>query len=476
MYIMSGIEKNTLRQESSVERVPPDNRAIDLIASVEEKEAVISGVNLAAEDFNIYDTDYKSDLHPDNNLTFHIGTDSFELPEELSKNLERYGKLIVDYYKACDELFRSLPDDHKWKQILSSGKPEWLLESAVQEEGEASHIFLRPDFILTEEGVVTTEIETSPFGLALSYFLNKSYSEQGCDVAVDPDILMKTFINEALEGAPVGKSLCFVLTDHTKKYIGQFEYLGRELSKFGVNVEVANPEELVVEESGEVTLNGQKIDCIYRGFYLHETQESPDLKALVMSNAKVVPGAKSHLEEKSMMGMIWDKDLEPYFEEQLGEEALEDLRAIIPQTYILDGDPPEALGIDSWKDISKISRKKRSFILKVSGFSDQGSWAKGVTFLNRLSQVSCERTILEALSSDENFVIQEFKKGKKFEQEYYDFESGSFITMTGKVRFTPYFCAKTGKLLTAKSTMCPNTDFIHATSNSINTPVKCKNQ
>lgn len=91
---------------------------------------------------------------------------------------------------------------------------------------------------------------------------------------------------------------------------------------------------------------------------------------------------------------------------------------------------------------------------------------------NRLSQADCEKVITAALDSGENFVIQAFKKGTKFDQEYYEFETDSFVTMNGKVRVTPCFCAKTGKLLTAKSTMCPNTDFIHAASNSINTPVK----
>ena len=471
------IETHSLQSSefvSTIRQPPIDNNVIEIITSVETKESVVSGINKAAANFNIYETDYKSNLHPDNNLTFHIGTDSFELPEQLSENIERYGKAISSYYKACDILFKSLPKHHKWRNILSSGKPEWLLNSAEEErERESiSHVFLRPDFILTEDGLVTTEIETSPFGLALSYFLNKAYSEQGCDVVVDPDVLMKTFIDEVLEGDPVGKSLCFVLTPHIQKYIGQFEYLGRELLNFGINATVVKPEDLFLNDSGEITFNGLKVDCIYRCFYLHEAQKDPHLQALIESKTKVVPGTKSHLEEKSMMGMIWDDELTPYFQEQLSADVFEDLRKIIPKTYILNGTPPEDLEINTWEDISKISRRKRNFILKISGFSDQGSWAKGVTFLNRLSQVDCERAISEALESDENFVIQEFKKGKKFNQEYYDFNSNSFINMIGKVRFTPYFCAKTGKLLTAKSTMCPNTDFIHATSNSINTPVK----
>lgn len=121
---------------------------------------------------------------------------------------------------------------------------------------------------------------------------------------------------------------------------------------------------------------------------------------------------------------------------------------------------------------SCVFTKKKKFYLKISGFSNLGSWAKGVTFLNRLSQAKCRQVIKEAIESDAIFIIQEFKKGATSEQEYYNFDDSSIETMNGRVRFTPYYHASNGALLTAKTTMCENTDFIHASTNSINTPIK----
>lgn len=456
--------------EESSFTFPSASRALDMVYISEKKERVVQGVNAQAKDFHIYDTNYH--LHPDNNLTFQIGVDSFELPFNVVEKLPEYGKAISAYYLACDKLFKNLPAENKWKRILTKGKPNWLIKAAEKEGDEYSHIFLRPDFIITENGVATTEIETSPFGLALSYFLNKAYSEQDCDTLVDPEVLLQTFIEEIFGENPIGKRLCFVLTNHTNQYKGQFEFLGRELRRFGIKTVVSSPEDMVFGKDGCVLVGGEPVDCVYRGFYLHETVNDPRLQQLVTSQTKIMPGLKFHLEEKAIMGLVWDDDLRSYFEDEMGEKIFSDLRDILPKTYVLEEESLRELGLNSWEDIAEMSRKKRSLILKISGFSNQGSWAKGITFLARLSKVNCERIITEALKSKENFIIQEFKKGAKFNQEYYDFHTGSFVTMRGKVRFTPYFCAKTGKLLTAKSTMCPDTDFIHATSNSINSPVK----
>jgi len=130
------------------------------------------------------------------------------------------------------------------------------------------------------------------------------------------------------------------------------------------------------------------------------------------------------------------------------------------------------LGLRRWDDLADMPRKKRCFVLKISGFSYLGAWSRGVIFLNTLSQQQCRKVIQTALASDDVFVIQEFKKGCRLQQEYYDFQDSTIKTMHGRVRFTPYLSAKTGQLLTAKTTMCEHTDYIHASTNSINSPIK----
>ena len=178
-----------------------------------------------------------------------------------------------------------------------------MLEKAKKEEN-TSHLCLRPDFILTEDGVVTTEIETSPFELALSLFLNGAYSE----FSVPNSKLIQLFITEVMNNDK-DKILCLLITEHTKKYKGQFEYLANLLRKEGVKAIVCMPNDMEGEE-GKYIVKGQKIDVLYRGFYLHEAVKDNNLAEILQSDIRVVPGYKSHLEEKAMIAMFFDPDLE----------------------------------------------------------------------------------------------------------------------------------------------------------------------
>lgn len=442
-----------------------DNSAIHSLSElVREKIAKVMSVNNSAGHFKAYESDFSENLHPENNLTFLISPNPFQLPPEVERNLEKYGRAISAFYRVCDAIFRKLPENHKWKKILNNNRPQWLLNKAREEEDKISHLFLRPDFILTEGGVLTAEIETSPFGLALALFLNKAYSgEEGKFIDI--------FLEEVMKNDET-KSLCLMLTEHTKKYRGQFEYLAKLLFEKGINVTVVMPDEVEVKDQ-ECFTNGKKIDLIYRGFYLHESTKNENLAKIMQSNAQVFPGTKSHLEEKAMMAMFFDPELNSTFQNELAEHH-DLLKTIFPSTYVLGENPPSEMGISKWEELANIPREKRLFVLKSSGFTDKGSWCKGVQFLNKLSKNKCVELIRNALSGDDVFIIQEFKKGKNFEQEYFDFRESLLMTMNGRVRFTPYFSVSTGELLTAKATMCEGTDFIHASTNSINSPVKWK--
>ena len=459
----SEIPTTLSRQETE----PVENSTIDnCSAEVRRKIARVMSVNDRGSSFRAYETDHTDNLHPGNNLTFLISPTPFELPIAVKQRLGAYGESISIFYQACDSIFRELKDHHRWKNILTNNRPEWLLQKAKDEDDAISHIFLRPDFILTEDGVVTAEIETSPFGLALALFLNEAYAE---DSDKPNSQFVETFMTEVM-GNDKSKSLCFMLTEHTKKYRGQFEYLAKLLMENGVNVLIAMPEDIEIKNQ-ECFLNGMKIDVMYRMFYLHEAVQDESIAKILQQNLKVFPGYKSHLEEKAMMAMFFDDEFESIFRMILGRHY-DLLKDILPPTYVLHESPPSKLGISNWEELAKISRKERRFVLKVSGFSDLGSWSKGVTFLNKLSQQQCREVIQEALAGETTFVIQEFKKGKNFQQEYYDFEKSNLAAMNGRVRFTPYFSARNGQMLTAKTTMCANTDFIHAGTDSINSPIQ----
>lgn len=442
------------------------NEEIDAIVRSSQKKlilelATIEEINNEASKVHMYDTKKMDCLHPNSHLPFRISPDVFELPENV--DLGKYGHAISGFYSICKKLYSQLDNLHRWKQYLDHSKPQWMLNHSNIETGD--HVFLRPDLVLTQNGPIVTEIETSPFGLGLSYFLDNVYKHAGKDTLTDEQNVLN-LLRSATRG-----SLSFVLTLYTKQYEGQFRYLSNELfSKTGIKTAVTYPDNGNFR-NGQYVVEREAYDSIYRCFYLHQTINNAMLRDIAQFKS-TVPICLPQMEEKAVMGMIWDSEFDDYFRNQLGEDTYNLLKKIIPKTWVLDANHiPDELDIKEWEDLANISQKRRSFVFKPSGFTSNASWAKGVVFLNKLSKQQCRKTINDALVSKELFILQEFKKGAKFQHRYFDFHSSEMKNMNGKVRITPYYSVKDGKLLTAKATICENTDIVHAMVDSINVPV-----
>ena len=71
-----------------------------------------------------------------------------------------------------------------------------------------------------------------------------------------------------------------------------------------------------------------------------------------------------------------------------------------------------------------------------------------------------------------SYILQKFTKGQKVPFEYFESEN-TLQTMQAKLRITPYYSFKSGTLVSVKVTGCEKTDFIHATTSSINAPICC---
>jgi hypothetical protein len=125
-------------------------------------------------------------------------------------------------------------------------------------------------------------------------------------------------------------------------------------------------------------------------------------------------------------------------------------------------------------NLSNLSKRQRQFVLKKSGFSDDCSWSKGVYFLHQISFSKVQEILRNAMKDNSNsYILQEFKEGKKQIMEYID-EKGETSKMEVKTRITPYYSfigKNKGELIAAKVTGCEKTDFIHASTTSINTAI-----
>src|SRR5207248_3794344 len=99
------------------------------------------------------------------------------------------------------------------------------------------------------------------------------------------------------------------------------------------------------------------------------------------------------------------------------------------------------LDIHDWREAAKFRQRERDLLLKVSGFSPLGWGSRGIALGADLPHAEWERRIDHALTTFESSptIMQRFHKGRLFEHEYWDDNSGEVKTMKGRVRLCPYY-------------------------------------
>ncbi len=114
-------------------------------------------------------------------LDWRISPAPFPLGENLAKEIESLGRVLLQFYRAANLLYRKSVEGKQPEWIsrwLDLGKPRELIElqrSAVF-KNEIPRV-IRPDILLTENGFSITELDSVPGGIGLTAWLNKTYSE-----------------------------------------------------------------------------------------------------------------------------------------------------------------------------------------------------------------------------------------------------------------------------------------------------------
>ena len=391
-------------------------------------------------------------------IPFLVSAEPLAVKREEAAEILRIGKDVAAFMNVCQDLFTQNTDV---ASLLTRGKPDYLTTPI-----NPSYFFVRPDLIIGENGFTVCEIETSLFGLSLAELLNRTYISANFDTLV-PDGTLKRFLQENTSSK--GK---VVYSQNTSSYQGQLEYLAKEL--------LSSPQrEWQAQHIDDVV--GTVPESICRGFYLCEATDNlfvHDFVTRASKSSQFVPSLTPHMEEKALLALLWDKRYESFFAEKLGRNSLDHLRTVIPPTWIVGNEQyfagalPD--GVSSTFDLTKLSKAKRRYVLKRSGFSHGSSWAEGVNFLQEKSQSEAARLIgLATKDNSSLYVVQEFREGKKIPMEYLD-KSLNPVPVDARVRITPYFSMaenSTGQLLAIKATGCENTNYVHASTESINTAV-----
>ena len=180
-------------------------------------------------------------------MDWHISPDPFPLGENLAKEIESLGRVLLQFYRAVNLLYRKSIEGRQPEWVahwLDLGKPRELVElqrSAVFKNDVPRVI--RPDILLTENGFRITELDSVPGGIGLAAWLNQTYSNSelqtpNFEIIGGADGMIRGF--EAIFGD--AKQVHIVVSEEAKTYRPEMEWLADRVqafkvqdSKFGVH-------------------------------------------------------------------------------------------------------------------------------------------------------------------------------------------------------------------------------------------------
>lgn len=379
---------------------------------------------------------------------WRISPSPMSLPASMAKELEGLGRLLLQFYKANNLLYR---------QSVAGKQPEWIArlydqgKPASLVEWQRNPVFksdlprvIRPDLLWTEQGVALTELDSVPGGIGLTAWLQRTYSElaiqKGSDAST-PTLLGGA--NGMIEGFRHlfgdARRVHIAVSAESASYRPEMEWLCHQLGQ--ERFEVTGVEQ-------DSTVDG---DAVYRFFELFDLANVPAaatwLSKAAEKKIRITPPFKTILEEKLSMALLWNRNLRAFWRQELGDAFFGRLQKIVPYSWVVDPAPiaPHAaipeLGLTNWQQLKELSQKDRDLILKVSGYSEEAWGSRGVYLGSDLSQADWSAAVDKAvrLFDRSPFVLQRYHKPKVVDFSYVDFESARQVPMPSRVRLCPYY-------------------------------------
>ena len=357
---------------------------------------------------------------------WQIAPHPFQLTPEIRREFETLGRVLLQFYRALNLLYQHSAAGKQPAWIadwLDRGKPADLI--ALQR----SHAFknqvprvIRPDVILTEDGLKIVELDSVPGGIGLTAWLNQTYAGlPDTSVVGGTDGMLKGFAG-IFDDA---QNVHIVISEESKTYRPEMEWLAQQLGsdRFAVR-------DTSFKQFGDG-------DAVYRFFELFDlpnvTNGQLILELAREGRVHLTAPPKPILEEKMMFALLWNRNLYGFWRQNLGESFFRRLLDLVPYSWLVDPTPlpPQAaiprLELTDWNQLKSLSQRERELILKVSGFSSEAWGARGVYLGNDLSQAEWSAAVDKALSSAPGspYVLQRFHKPKLID--------------SGRVRLCPYY-------------------------------------
>ncbi len=378
---------------------------------------------------------------------WRVSPEPFPLGEKLAAEIESLGRMLLQFYRAVNLLYRKSVEGKQPEWVahwLDLGKPPELIElqRSIAFKNDFPRV-IRPDVLLTENGFSITELDSVPGGIGLTAWLGKTYSESRIQkpeakVIGGADGMIRGF--ESIFGD--AKNVHLVVSEEAASYKPEMKWLAEQLNPRGSATFNLQPSTFNQFADG---------DAVYRFFELFDLSNVANAKMIFELAAdkkiRLTPPPKPLFEEKMLFALLWNRNLQPFWRQELGEGFLAKLKKIIPYTWLIDPTPlpPHAalpeLNLTDWSQLKTLSQKERDLILKVSGFSELAWGARGVFLGSDLSQSDWSVAVEAALRNFEisPSVLQRFEKPKTVDASWFDFEKNEVVPMKGRVRLCPYY-------------------------------------
>ena len=428
--------------------------------------------------------------------TWQLSPAAWPLTPAQVGELEQIGTACLEFHAALETLYlrsvagknllRNKPLLAPWvADYLDRGKPAGLVAHARDPKNRGMFpTVLRPDLLLTEEGFALTELDSVPGGIGLTGFLNRLY---GGDT--DPAVLghggamVQNFYQSLAGLRPAVRNplIAILVSDEAATYRPEMLWLAEQLQLAGRRVFCLRPENvfpLGSELFFDVEGTPEKIDILYRFFELFDWANvkvgREILEAWANGTVAIAPPMRPFQEEKLALALFHHHLLAEFWAEALSGRSLKLLRALIPQSWIMDPAPlppgavldgPRIGGrmLNDWRDLAGASQKERDLIIKISGFHETAWGARSVILGSDCSREEWQQGVEQALrlAPTNLHLLQEYRKPKRVSHPL--FEKGAAgvstaaVAKDGRLRLCPYYFVVEGqaRLSGALATFCP---------------------
>jgi hypothetical protein len=446
---------------------------------------------------------------------WRISPDPFPLGPEVTAALESLGRVLLQFYRALNLLYHQSVQGKEppWvAAYLDRGKPPELIElqRSAPFKNELPRV-IRPDVLLTENGLSISELDSVPGGIGLTAWLNSVYTELAtghgrageapfvaspvlapippppakkhgrqpqvfnphAPIIGGADGMLRGFAGIFGEAAHVH----IVLSEEAATYRPEMSWLAEHV----------DPARFQVRDTSFTAVAPG--DAVYRFFELFDLPNVPNARFLFEAarekRLQLTPPPKPVLEEKLMFALLWNGHLRGFWRRHLGAAYFERLLGLVPCSWVVDPAPlpPHAaipeLNLTDWRQLAGLSQRQRELILKISGFSPEAWGARGVFLGSDLSQAAWSQAVDKALAAFEHspFVLQRYHKPRLVEAAYCDFERNQVVSMRGRARLCPYYFvlgegdAARAYLGGVLATICPpDKKIIHGMPDAIMAP------